>query len=221
MRVFLIAAAVVIGSLIAALAILRAMIVWGDASETPIWMRQEAYGAAVDFALAKSDLSRNIPSLIAPDFTQQRDRPTKAGYLLDTFEPCALPSSELLEHTGLAGENCTASPGIGGVRYGAQCSSKSCVMVSVRDETWADPIARQVIMSTLNDHVTVCAYALAHGPNKRSDAWAAGCGRQRYQPVKLVVEVKPRLLHPCVDIPEGKGYRPVCSNPGSILHVVG
>lgn len=191
-------------------------VVRGPGNQAPIWLRQEAYATAVDVALAKADAERSDPVIERRDFTQERN--VVGNVAPDSiFESCTLPLNELPAHTGLIGGECTASPGVGGIRRNAQCPEKTCVVVSVRDETWSDPKAREVILSTLGDHDAVCRYAAQFGPNRRADIAAAGCGDANYPPVKIGVEVKPRLDRPCKNIPDGNGSRPICGNPGARL----
>jgi hypothetical protein len=194
-----------------------------EPNEPRFWMRSEAYQAAAEVALARSDIDRNDPSLIARDFTRHIAQNEDGGPVIDNYTPCTLKASELIGADMM--RKCSLSPGVGGLeREYVRCPWQTCVIVSVRSETWADPIARQVILSTLADFDKICSAARAYGPNKRFDATAAGCDRpERRERVRLAVEVKPRLFQPCVyrDVrrvaENAITYRPICANRDATL----
>jgi hypothetical protein len=188
-------------------------------------MRAEAYDAAAAAAVAQSDIDRNDPALIARDFTQQLTF-TEGHHGVDHFVPCPLAGSELIgrwEAIGAFGR-CWLSPGLGGVRRpSSQCPWQTCIIISVRSETWADQVTREAIISTLGDFNKVCTYARAYGPNHRFDAMSAGCSRASREKVMLAIEVKPRVDRPCTykENSDGRTYEPFCTNQGALLIKLG
>lgn len=192
-----------------------------DPGQPRFWMRSEAYQAAVAVAVARSDIDRNDPSLITRDFTRETGS-LEGRHMAAHYAPCPLSGAELI---GSDRVNCSLSPGVGGVKSDdPRCPWQTCVTVSVRSETWADPLTRHVILSTLADFGAVCAAARTYGPNKRFDAMAVGCDRQDRQEVQLAIEVKPRLFQPCVyeETKRGEHYfiRPACANRDATLIAV-
>ena len=143
--------------------------------------------------------------------------------MVPVFQPCEVPLADLSDHLGPGGKGCTASPGQGGVLHDQRCPQAFCVLVSVNEDTWADQEAQKLIVRTLRDHKTVCAYAESGGPNLSADAAAAECSGGRTHPVSVGVEVKPRLHSPCVDVPigDGRAYRPECKNAGAHMVALG
>jgi hypothetical protein len=194
-------------------------------------MRSQAYETAAAVAVAQSDAARNDPSLITRDFTQPLGH-AEGELSVETFTPCPLTASELIGGWGPAFArttkkgSCSLSPGLGGVKADdPRCPSETCVVVSVRSETWADPVARQVILSTLADFEQVCASARAYGPNTRFNATAAGCDHpERRKAIRVAIEVKPRLFRPCsyeqLTRDERHYFRKTCTNPGAALVMV-
>jgi len=184
------------------------------------WMRSEAYQTAVEVALARSDVDRNDPSLIGRDFTRQLSY-VEGQHSIDNYTPCPLTASELISPNKV---NCSLSPGVGGVRNDPSCPWQTCVAISVRSETWADPVARQVIRSTLADFDQICASATTFGLNHRFDAMAAECDRPNRKKVRVAIEVKPRLFQPCVynELTRGERhfYHPICANSEATLVII-
>jgi hypothetical protein len=113
--------------------------------------------------------------------------------------------------------------GAGGIRQDPRCPEAFCVAIEIRDITWADEASRRVILATLQNHKIVCKYAEEHGLNGKSDAAAAGCYNGKFHSVKIAVEVKYRLLSPCISISVGRGAatRPVCTNSTARLIFLG
>lgn len=108
-------------------------------------MRSEAYQAAAAVAVARSDIDRNDPSLITRDFTLRLGH-GEEGHNVYNYTPCPLAGSQLIIADKM---NCSLSPGEGGVQDNdPRCPLQTCVVVSVRSETWADPVARQTILRT-------------------------------------------------------------------------
>ena len=184
------------------------------------WMRSEAYQTAVAVALARSDIDRNDPSLIARDFTRQFSY-VEGQHSVDSYTPCPLTASELIDANKV---NCSLSPGVGGVWNDPRCPWQTCVIVPVRSETWADPVARRVIRSTLADFDQICDSARTFGLNHRFDALAVGCDHPDRQKVRFAIEVKPRLLQPCVYKELSRGerqfYHPICTNSEAMLVII-
>ena len=195
-------------------------------------MQWEGYDTAVAVALARSDIDRNDPTLIARDFTvegydrtaRSADRVELAGHYIAGFSytPCPLSGAELI---GPEKVNCSLSPGADSRSYSdRRCPGGSCVAISVTSETWADPVSRQVILSTLADFDRVCATARTYGPAKEGYVWGLGCDLKDRKKVGLAVEVEPRMTHPCSydRIKQGDHYAEhwTCHNPGATFVVV-
>jgi hypothetical protein len=165
---------------------------------------------AVSLAVARSDLDRKDPTLVGRDFTRSER---------EEFTPCTLSAADLIGNSGAhPTANCGLSPGWGGISDDdPRCSAHmvDCVRLSVNSETWADPVSRQVILSALSDFDKMCE------SNGKSGVL---CDAKSLRDVPVAIEVKPRLLHPCVDreFTRGKDHwiSPVCTNPDATLVIV-